>query len=216
VRRLLATALVVLTVVLAAPAHAGSWSAPDPAGDATSYAWDPEPEPCGTYTATRHDVGDLRRLSVRHGRDDVVLTTVMAGLDQVRDPSVTFAIRTEQRDWLLGVDRYRGSFEADLLPDLDPDEDEVGECGAYGWVAYGKPCERMTVDVDRADGRVRVVLPRACLRNPRWVRAGVSSSAGLGGGVQVLDAWAPRGSVADDDLSATAYGPRVPRAGTKR
>ncbi|GAA5149254.1 hypothetical protein GCM10023340_24290 [Nocardioides marinquilinus] len=204
-----------LTVTVAAPAHAGSWSAPDPAGDATSYAWDPEPEPCGTYTATRHDVGDLRRLSVRHGRDDVVLTTVMAGYDEVRYASVTFSIRTERRAWTLDVDRFRGRLEAVLFHDDRPETDEVDECGAAGWVSFGLRCDRLSPSADRASGRIRVVLPRSCLRDPRWVRAGVESFAGLGGGVQVLDAWEPRSRRDDDPLTPT-YGPRVRRAGAAR
>ena len=187
VRRLGPGVLLSLLLV-AAPAHAETWSSPDPGGDATVVEFDPEPEPCGTITETPTTEGDVRRLTVRHSRDDVVLTVAVTGLVRAGAASASFTVLTPGRDLFVDVYRYAGRTRIDLaeLPRID--EDDVDECGSFFFGAGVIPCPRARGEIAVKESRIRVTLPRRCLGTPRWVRVGVGvCSAGC-------DTWAPAGT----------------------
>jgi hypothetical protein len=199
--------LLVPLLLLPAPAYAGTWSAPDPRGDATVSTFDPEPEPCGTYTEERTDQGDLRRISVRHTRERVVMTMRVSGLRSRYDTWTYFTLVTPDRALDVSLARYDGRAHVDISrhPDLDPEDFDDSECGIVAWARGVRECPttRSRIDVDR--GLVRVDLARRCVGNPRWVRVG--GSVVTGRERWSWDAWTPRGH--DGDFLDPVVGPRV-------
>ncbi len=206
------TLLLALLLVSPAPARADSWTAPDPAGDATVYTFDPDPEPCGTITETPSAEGDIRRLRVRHTRDLVVLSLDVTGLVNRYRTSTTFEVVTPDREWTVDVTHHEGRTEVGYwrTPQITPDE--VGECGSYGYVTGVRSCRGAVGTIDARAGRVGVSLPRRCLGTPRWVRAGASIYSGQAHGSS--DTWMPPGSD-DGDFTTPVVGRRV-YAGPRR
>lgn len=184
---LLVTAALLVAPV---PSYADSWSAADPAGDSTTYAYSPEPEPCGTVTEKATPEGDIRRLSVRHTRDRVVLTLHVTGLTKAFRTAASFEVVTPGREWTVDVSRYRQKTEVSYYRTPQIDADDVDECGAYYYGVSPSTCEGATALIDVAGDRIRASIPRRCLGTPRWVRAGGQVHGGRGAD-SFGDLWLP-------------------------
>ncbi len=177
------TALAVIAASLfPMTAYAERWVSGDDAGDVRGWHFDPEPEPCGTYEdvdASANTNQDVTRLVVAHRRKEVSLVVRFTDLDRKLEQHLSIHLVSGKRGWLLDVDRFR-DFDADVfqvsgflararvLPD---DQDECGDAVKIRPTdCHVRPRVELAADV------VRVVVPRACLRHPRWVRAGVRAT----------------------------------------
>lgn len=180
-----AVAVLALPIVLpAGPAHAERWSAPDASGNVEGWHYDPEPAPCGTMTdvdgsADAND--DITRLTVRHEADEVWIAVAFRDLDRTLEQSLSLHVAVpEGRGWMVQVDRVKarkGRFQvwyffAKEIP--EPDPEELDECGGGLVSTVGRAC-RIRPLVDFATDRIRVAVPRRCLRDPEWVRVGARS-----------------------------------------
>ena len=223
-RTLTAVAVALVALVLPASAQAVVAHGPEPVGDEVAFGIDLSDELCGDLTPTDAVDGsaafDLTRVSVRHQRYHVALTARFAEPRAQR--SVEFFLQTPQRRWLVDFDRVHGHRYFDFLPephwtlaDEDVDGDGTADCQVWsGGIAWGTCRDAHAHASMAADHRaVTVVLPRRCLGNPRWVRAG-AVSAGTLGRTAVVDFWDPSGpDVSEGPLgwnpNQHVYGERV-------
>lgn len=148
------SAALAAALTLATPAGAATFDHEDATGDTYRFSaskgsetWTPAPE------ATEVD---LTSVSVRHGRRIRITVT---GADFTRGSgALAYALRSGRRQ--LEITQRVGTTRD--FPKLD---------------AYAYPpvpaCKRITGEVDRAADTASVTVPRACLRRPDWVRAGV-------------------------------------------
>jgi hypothetical protein len=183
-RILRAAGAAALTVALFAPtaAHGDQWASPDGESDVEGWTYDPQPEPCGTFTdfeAPEETHEDLTQLEVRHTRVAVIVTLRFRDLKASLEHSSTTYFRTPKGGYWLDVERYRRSGAWRTLTFLSkapryPSPDEVNECGIFSWGSVGIGC-KIGRTVDAAADQVRIEVPRACLKNPRWVRVGADS-----------------------------------------
>ncbi|WP_148613171.1 hypothetical protein [Nocardioides rubriscoriae] len=208
----LTTLFLTLLLVVPASAWADSWTGPDPAGDATVYSFDPQPEPCGTVTRTPSTEGDVRRLRVRHTPDLVVVSVDVTGLVNRYRTSTMFDVVTPDREWTVDVSHYQGRTEVDYFRTPRIRQDQVGECGSYAYAVRPRTCRGAVGTIDVRGGRITVSVPRRCLGTPRWVRAGASVYCGRGHGSS--DGWRPAGAD-DGDVTTAVVGRRV-YAGARR
>lgn len=174
-----------LALALLAPtaAHADRWSVTDEAGDVEGWHYSPEPEPCGTDTVVdgaEQANEDITRLGVRHTRRSVIITTRFRELDPGLEQLVPMYVRTNLGGWWLDVIRFEsrpGKWRTFTFlgeePDY-PDPDDFDECGGAGIIIADEAC-RMPREVDFDRDRVRLVVPRTCLGNPRWARVGAEA-----------------------------------------
>ncbi|MEZ0578944.1 hypothetical protein [Nocardioides sp. MH1] len=169
-------------LLMAPAAHADHWGSADPTGDVVGSTWSPEPEPCGTETpvdATTEAHTDITRLTVRHSRRAVEITTHYRDLDPSLEKYLALYVRSADRGWWVDLDRYRSrngrwhtmTFMA-REPRL-PDPDDVEGCG-IGIVLFDVGC-RIVSSVDFDADVVSLTIPRRCLRDPRWVRVAAAS-----------------------------------------
>lgn len=203
-----------VTAWCAVPAHADSWRAPDAAGDVIGYSFTPEPPPCGTLTQTHvpaDTTTDIVGLAVRHRHDTVALAARFRDLG-MRPQVVSFAVETDGRSFEVRVERRRtgGPARASVFvtspPEAPTPDDEF--C-SYTTAMIGGPCRGQVADMSAEADRVAVTLPRRCLRDPRWIRAGVEAYRFLDRGGVRRDRWAPAG--ADETAFVGPLGPRVRR-----
>ncbi len=210
-RGLVSASALALVLALTGSASAAGWSGPDPVGDARTFTISADPAPCGSVVEGRSTTGDIRRLAVRHTTSAVVVTLDVTGLGRLDEPLVDLPLRSDRRDYEVGVDLRPGlPVRADLWTATEYSEpSEPDECGQQYVVggSSGVDC-RVAARLDRRAGRVTVTVPRPCLRSPRWVRAGATVQGDLGEGTVVLDQW-ERPDRADDDSLTPAYGARV-------
>lgn len=199
----LVTAALLLAPV---PSYADSWSAADPVGDATTYEFSPEPEPCGTVTQKATPEGDIRRLSVRHTRDRIVLTLQVTGLTKAFRTAAVFDVLTPDREWNIDVDRYHQKTEVSYYEARQFDADDVGECGYYAYGVAPRSCRGATAAIEVAGDRITASVPRRCLGNPRWVQVGAQVYGGRGAR-SFSDLWVPVHD--DNDVTTPAVGRRV-------
>lgn len=175
-----------LSLALLAPtaAHADRWSGTDEVGDVEGWQYDPEPEPCGTFTdldGSAETNNDIVRLSVRHHRRAMVITTRFRALDPALEQMLFLYVRTSTGGWWLDLTRFEdapGRWRVHTFlgaePDLpDPDDIPDDQCG-FGVIIHGEPC-KIRRDVDFERDRIRLAVPRRCIDNPRWVRVGASA-----------------------------------------
>lgn len=176
--RILSTVALVLPLVLGA---CSSSDAPDerPAGAASATgcpSWTPKP-------ALVRDAID--EVTVLHVSDTVAVTLHQRDVVDSRAPAWTFHVATPSDSWSVDVfrtgSRERLRTEAWLLPDEEPEPPpsaEVGDCGLYGFGVSADDCRGLTGDVDAKGDVVRVFIPRRCLGDPAWVRAGAEAYEG--------------------------------------
>lgn len=163
--RTLALAAAVLGLLVpAAPATAATWSHTD--ADHDVWLWGrgaPEAAP-GNATA------DVTRVVVRHRSDAVVLRSTVRRLSRSGwGLSWTIAAEGSAKRYTVLLLRYDGERSFRLVRGLDErGESTPVRCGGLDWSA------------DRDAGRVSVTVPRGCLGDPAWVRAGVLVGADNG------------------------------------
>lgn len=92
----------VLVSVPAAP-DATRWSGADIVGDATSYTFSPEPEPCGTIDFETTQTNDIMRLMVKHTRSRISVTARVAGLPARRDTAWSMELEVAFDRWGTGA-----------------------------------------------------------------------------------------------------------------
>lgn len=213
--RLLVLLPVVLPVALLGglvpAASADTWAHADRSGDVTGWRFDPEPPPCGTFeeaTLAGATSSDITRLRVAHRRDDVRLTARFRDLRGRGQHSSTFFVQTPDRMWQLDVNRFESGEPTHTFFAKAPDyaaleaaaQEEAEEAGVDCTTVVvdmgTAPCRGLRAEIDPRADRVDVVLPRTCLRDPRWVRVGLSSSGETSGPDPwyVQDRWVPGGT----------------------
>lgn len=178
------TCLTAVAVAVPATANAERWTTTDPREDVRGVQFTPDPPPCGTYAeieATGAKNEDITRLRVRHTRTHVHLRARFRDLDEQLEQNATFHLATDDGAWMLDILRWQrkdgtfrrvSSFLAET-PD-EPTPEDIDECGSYGIGMIGINC-RTSPQIDHEADVVTAAIPRRCISNPRWVRAGVEN-----------------------------------------
>ncbi len=206
---MLAVAVAALLSLPAVPSHAEWWSDTEPGGDAISTVYDFEAEPCPTSTTTPTTEGDIRRLTVRHTSDAVVVRMRITGLLSAHRTFGDLTVRTARRDWSVTVTRFGKATEVGLSRLGTPPPDDGSECGSYVEGADVRPCRDARGVIDVAARLIEASIPRRCLGSPRWVRAGGAVATWHARTDAIgYDQWAPPG-VADGDGWVPPLSPRV-------
>jgi hypothetical protein len=207
----LAVAALVIGATQAA-ATAARWQGADASGDVSAYRYDPEPQPCGTFTdldGSAETSTDITGLVVNHRKRTVHLVARFRDLHKTPDQTFTFQVRTPTRVWDVVVLRVEGtsSVEVAVMPaPAQPDPSKNDECGYVGTVTSTRLCLHPKAWISPARDTVTVDVPRGCLNKPRWVQAGFTSYRWDDAtGVTWTDTWGPAGS------EQTWYGPFGPR-----
>jgi hypothetical protein len=107
--------------------------------------------------------GDITRVVVDHGTDVLEVTVHVRDL---RDDFVDMAhlrLRTPQSSWTIDTMRTGRETYTQLSRGA---REIVRQCGG------------LLTEVDRAADAIVVVVPTACLQDPRWLRVGVSLMTG--------------------------------------
>lgn len=210
--RVVVTCLITASLVGAtgASASAERWWSGDRSGDVGQIAFSPEPPPCGTVTesVTPQDAAtDIVGLSVRHEHGTVDVRAHFRDLTAWGDRHVSFDLETDRGSYEISMMKWskRGPVETSLLEAAPPPE-SFDECGGYATVQLHVPCD-VVVTRSPAQDYVSVVLPRSCLRGPRWVRAGVRTFRTVGDRYR-WDVWSHTDPVA---AYSGPFGPRVHR-----
>jgi hypothetical protein len=125
----------------------------------------------------------LGSVDVRHGRDGVVLTARYADVPDAEDFRADVALQTDYQYWAVAVDTWaEGGPVASLTDGYGDVGDNLGEggCESFAVLVSEVTCRGIGLDVDPEADRIQVVVPRRCLHNPEWVRAGRLFSDDLG------------------------------------
>lgn len=203
----------VLTSLSATAAYADRWWGRDAARDVTQATFTTEPPPCGTWdvsTAAQDASTDLVGLSVVHGRHDVVVRAHYRDLVGFARRSTSFTLATDGRDYEVDVlDQRRRGVVAELWSAPSPPE-EVDECGTYSVVQMGGGCDVGSQVLLERDV-ISVTVPRDCIGDPRWVRAGVVDQRTIGGRFRG-DVWGLEGTPAETGFTDAPLSPRVRRS----
>ena len=143
------------------------------------------PEPSTDITAFRAERSSTGLLLVASFHD--LLPDVQQSLE--------FDLRTSQRREVnVHVDREQGGPVRVTIGDA-PDPVEAAatadECSAVVTLQEMDDCNGVTARMDARADTVTVRVPRHCLGNPRWVRAGVSSARHVSDTVISQDVWLP-------------------------
>ena len=209
-RRGLIVAVAAVAVSIPSTAYADAWSGVEPVGDVHGFRFDPEPKPCGTVTdwnATANTTNDITKLIVNHTMERVVLTLRFRDLRLRGGHMTQFAIMTNERGYVLDVDRFETGAKTEFFFSHQPtDIPEPNECGGIGLLFEDLGCLRLTGEIAADRDVVKVSIPRRCLSTPRWVQVGASNHRYEDGRVY-SDHWAPPGS--DETSFFGPYGPRV-------
>jgi hypothetical protein len=144
-----------LTMSTAAAADAGSWSHADPAGDVVAF----DETPTGTPAPTR-EAGDVRRTSISHGSTRIGIKIKMR--KHVKAYSIFYFFSTPNGRYELSRMRLPGMSEVELRKGKST---KAISCSGITWTAV------------RSRGTMAVSIPRSCLGNPRWIKAGVGVAA---------------------------------------
>jgi hypothetical protein len=201
-----------LVLTTAGTAAADVWGGRDPVGDPHDWIHSPDPEPCGTSTEVAHPEAtgvDITRLGVKHNMRSIKLKLTFVDLDESEDFSSSVHLRTPDKDWFVEVDRWDGETHVFLArePNWDKILQHAGECGSVSVLIGEKYCDRLSGSIDPVLDTVRVVISRACLGSPDWVRAAADAVAFRPDGSSPSDRWAPEGT---EPVGAVGpFGPRV-------
>ena len=179
----------------AAQASADHWWGRDRVADVQQIRISMDPPPCGSaeLSTPRQDVAtDIVGLSVTHGRQAVVVRAHLRQLGAWRHRLMTFPLATDGRDFEISVSSWnRRVPRAELL--TAPTTPEQSDCGIYTTVQTGIPCEDLRLQKVPTRDLVRLTVPRVCIGEPRWVRAGLQVQRNLDGGRARLDVWGSDG-----------------------
>ncbi|WP_457185526.1 hypothetical protein [Nocardioides sp. P5_E3] len=193
-------------------AHADRWWGRDAARDVTQFTFTPEPPPCGTWevaTQAQDTTTDLVGLSVVHGRDDVVLRAHYRDLTGFANRFVSFTLATDGRDFQVAL-HERGRRPVAELWSAPPEPEEVDACGSYSVIQAGRGCDVESQVLLERDV-IAVTVPRDCVGDPRWIRAGVVDQRSVGARFRG-DAWGLTGGGTETDLADAPLSPRVRRS----
>lgn len=204
-----------LLLLGATPAAAETWQGEDARRDVTAFHSSPEPPPCGTFeqrvdrSDRRHD---LTGLLVDHGAEAITLTLGLRSVVR-RDHATGYHLHLRTPAARYVVEVHRGA-PRQLGQAYLTDEPRFGEpdrCGRSGGVSTVLPCETLTTRSHPATATVEVVLPRACVDDPAWVKVGVEVT---GSGYYDLDRGTFSGASDRSDFGpdrgvVPPYGPRV-------
>lgn len=173
------------------PAIAATHTVTDAAHDVVSQSIDNDvpsrPEPTRTQ-------GDALAMRVTHGKK--VVRIILRSARLTRDAKAVnvhvFGIRTNEGrraelDLLVGAKQWQGE-QRWSVNDRD------------------RKCRGLRTHIDYRAGTVRLVVPRRCLSNPRWVQVGGGNGVLVGDRVYADDV-SLAGKVGHD----IAYGPRIRR-----
>lgn len=198
-------AMVALVLVPVGAASAGSWSHVDPAKDVWGISFeeeeflDPEspelPEEEEEFGAVMPEarMGDIRRVAAAHNRSTVAIRFSMRASLPRSDWGVMYQILTPDRVYQLTLSRFDGAGEF-TLTDMS------------GYVPREIACRGMQRTIDRSAATVRVVVPRSCLRKPRFIRFGLSAYVFTKNGMRIDD-----GLVKGQSYSRSSISPRIYR-----
>ncbi|KQW52865.1 hypothetical protein ASC77_00655 [Nocardioides sp. Root1257] len=190
VRACAASALVVLLAPLS-PASAEKWAARDARGDVEGYTYvgAASEDECPTVTdfdAPDDANDDIVRLSARHTRTSIIVSTVFRDLDPASEQMLSVHLKTADRGWFVDVNRSEvrpGRFRTFVfmsrepkLPDLDQEDLDPPACGTFGFITTDVGCKGRHFSVDFDRNVIQVELPRSCLHDPRWVRVGAGAN----------------------------------------
>ena len=185
VRTCLAAALVATALGTAAgPASAERWWGRDKAGDVRQLTISLDPPPCGSVDVTpapQDTSTDLVGLSVVHDGDSVVLRAHLRGYRAPgTDRGLEFDLATEGRDYQVSVSTWGRQGPPVVELATAPTEPQPAGCNSYVTSQTSVPCDGMRLSFRPARGVVDVTVPRTCVGDPRWVRAGAHSERLLG------------------------------------
>lgn len=192
--------------------HADRWWSGDRAGDVQQVAYSPEPPPCGTVNqsaATQDSTTDIVGLSVRHEDGAVELRAHFRDLTVWGERHLSFDVETDGRAYEVQLMKWsrRGPIETSVLQAAPPPE-SFDDCGGYATIQMVVHCPDLAMTRSPAQDTVTVVVPRSCLRGPRWVRVGVRNSRTVGDRYR-SDVWSLTG--AEPVPFSGPFGPRVRR-----
>ena len=214
VRTLTTVALASTLIALSAgSASADRWWGADRAGDVRQWSYSPEPPPCGTtleQAAPQDASTDIIGLSARHEDDMVEMRAHLRNLTGWGERWITFEIQADRRPYTVTIPRNPAKYPEDVwLMDASDVPGTPNECGVTSTLNYGVPCEDLTATASYREDHVSVVIPRSCLRTPRWVKIGVQSYRTLGDRYR-FDTWRRPDLGAEPTSSLLgALGPRV-------
>lgn len=204
-RRLLTllAALVALVLLPVGAANAGSWSHVDPAKDVWGISFDEEepvdpeapevPEEEFGAVVPEARMGDIRRVAAAHNGSTIAVRFSMRAALPRSDWGVMYQVLTSDRVYQLTLSRFDG-FGEFTLTDMS------------GYVPREIACRGMQRTIDRSAATVRVVVPRSCLRKPRFIRVGVSAYVFTRNGMRIDD-----GLVKGQSFSRSSISPRIYR-----
>ena len=181
--------------------------------DVTQITFTTEPPPCGTWdvtTQTQDTATDLVGLSVVHGRDDVVLRAHYRDLTAFADRYVSFTLATDGRDFDVTLYEQRRRGPVAELWSAPTEPEVVDECGTYSVIQMGGGCE-LGSQVLLEREVITVTVPRDCIGDPRWVRAGVVDQRTIGTRFRA-DTWGLTGIGIETGLADAPLSPRVRRS----
>ena len=190
-RALLAGALATSMIGLSATsASADRWWGADRTSDVEHWSLSSEPPPCGTVerdTAPRDASTDIVGLSVRHEGETVEVRVQFRNLTGWGRRWLDFSLLTDRRAYAIHLVRDPAEYTgAPVLWAAHPPSDLDG-CG-YSILLTGVSCPELSMSRSSRRDFVSVVVPRQCLRTPRWVRAGVRNQRSAHGQLH-NDAW---------------------------
>jgi hypothetical protein len=211
-------ALVGATAVglLASPAHAETWHGADARHDVTTFSHSAQPPPCGTSTDGTDPTDRLRDITglrVAHTTDTITVRVSMRELRR-RGSDTNWVVHLRVPAGAFAVDVARGGGHGlTALLTKEPHFPPPDECGGTLVVTTGRGCVGLRVAVDPSRDTLVLTVPRACLKEPRWVQAGAGVYGGFSGTpddyTSHSDYWAQPGESASGFLPP--YGPRVRR-----
>ncbi len=172
------------------PAAAESTTTRDAGRDVVSVSTNAE-GPQRVVTARRE--GDALRMRVTHGTDSIRVAVRLARLSRPNgaDAFHALAFRTDRGRADLSIYVQGKNWQGDR-----------------SWHTPGRnqACDGLRTRIDYRSDSVVAVVPRACLKDPRWVRVGFGTAVTRGDRLYADDVLRD-GRIADD----LAYGPRVHR-----